>query len=287
MKAATRVLAAVGAVLMLAGCVRVTSETTLGEDDTFDQHAVIAVAPEALTALRQQLGQLDAGDLPGGEPPADALDAMDLESLLDPETFREQLAPLEEANPGSVDVQPYADEEGRTGVEITVTEVPLADVDDAAATVPLAGSTGIVRDGDTYVVTLESGAASQLEGLGAQASQLRLIENAVDVAVAFTFPGLVTEASAGEVAGNTVTLGLSDLLSADSIRIVGGATTALDWAPFLRWGLVALAVVVVVGGAALLVLQDRRRRTRTTLPPPREGAEGGLGTLPPDGPATG
>ncbi|MDN4491326.1 hypothetical protein QQX13_10830 [Demequina sp. SYSU T00068] len=274
MKVATRILAAAAAALLLAGCVRVTAETTLGTDDTFDQHAVIAVAPEALTALRQQLGQVDPGELP-----ADALDQLDLESLLDPETFLEQLAPLEEANPGSVDVQPYSDDEGRSGVELTVTDVPLADAGDATATVPLAGATGIVREGDTYVVTLESGAASELEGLGAQASQLRLIENAVDVAVAFTFPGLITEATAGEVDGSTVTLGLSDLLSADSIRIVGGASPQVDWGPFLRWGLVGLAVVVVVGGATLLVLQDRRRRASTALPPPRPGAEGGMGTL--------
>ena len=263
----------------LAGCVRLDSTTTLSEDDTFDQHAIIAAAPEALTALRQQLGNLPEGTLPDGADPEDALAGLDLEALLDPDTFREQLAPLEGARPGSVTVEPYEDQDGRTGVELTVTDVPLAEVDDAAGTVPLAGALGIAREGDDYVVTLAPGAASQLDGLGAQESQLRLIENSVDVAVSFAFPGLVTEATAGEVAGNTVTLGLSDLLAADTIRIVGGANHQLDWGPILRWGGVALAIAAVLGGAAALVIQDRRRRA-AHLPPPRKGSDGGPGTLP-------
>ena len=277
MRSSLRVAAVIGAAsaaLALAGCVRLTSETVLSEDDTFSQHAIIAAAPDALATLREQMDLLGGGDIPD-----DALDGLDLESLLDPDTFREQLAPVEQARPGTVDVRDYSDEDGRTGVEIAVTDIPLDAVDDAGATMPLAGTTSIVREGATYVFTLESGAASQLEGLGAQASQVRLIENAVDVSVAFTFPGLVTEASAGEITGTTVTLGLSDLLSADAIVIVGGAQHQIDWGPYVRWGLVGLAIVVVVGGATALVLQDRRRRAGTTLPPPRDATEGGVGTL--------
>jgi len=265
------------ATLALAGCVRISAETTLGEDDTFSQTAVIAVTDQARTALRQQLGQLELPDveLPDGVEAPEL--ATDLDALLDPDTVREQLAPLEEEYPGSVAVEPYSDEDGREGVRIDITDLPLDAAADTSGAAPLTGGTSIVREDDAYVVTLELGAASDLGGVGG--SELSLVANAVDVSVAFTFPGLVREASAGEVEGSTVTLGLTELLGADTIRIVGGAETEIDWGPWLRWGLVTLAALVIVGGAVALVIQDRRRRARTDLPPPRESSPGGPGTL--------
>ncbi|WP_062380920.1 LppM family (lipo)protein [Demequina pelophila] len=290
------------AVAVLAGCVRVTSETTLGEDDTFSQHAIVAISPSALTALSQQLPLLD---LPAGidvdgledtdlkDTDLEDLAGLDPADLLDPATIRDRLAPLEEAHPGSTEVEPYEDEDGRTGVEITVTDVPLEALEDASQANPLAGPAAVTRDGDTYVVEVTTGAASQLAQSGLRASDLRLVESAVDIGVAFTFPGLVREASAGEVSGRTVTLGLGDLLSSDDIRIVAGADREIDWEPILKWGLVALGAIVLIGGATALVVQDRRRRHRTNLPPPRAAGEG-PGTLttrggdeaPPAGPAS-
>lgn len=271
-----RLTAGVALVLALTGCVRFTSETTLTEDDRFSQHAVIAMTEQAANGLVQQLGQFE-GELPeGAEIPDDALDPT---ALLDPDAVREQLAPLEELYPGSVEVEPYSDEDGRSGVEITLTDIPLDAADDATGAAPLASSLTMAREGDDYVIELETGAASQLRGVGATAGDLTLIENAVDIGVTFTFPGLVREASAGTIEGSTVTLGLADLLSADSIRIVGGAGDEIDWGPWLRWGLVALAAAVLVGGATALVIQDRRRRSRTALPPPRESSGHGMGTL--------
>lgn len=270
-----RLGAALAAVaVLLSGCVRVTAETTLGEGDVVSQRAVIAMTSQARTALGQQLGQLgDLGaELPEGtEVPAEALD---VDALLDPDEVRKQLADLEERFPGSVDVQPYADDEGREGVEITVTEIPLDAVDDAAGTSPLTGATSITREGDTYVVSLETGAASGLSEAGVALDQLAVLESAVDIGVSFTFPGLVQEATAGEIAGQTVTLGLTDLLAADEIRIVGGATTERDWGPLLRWGLVGLGAAALLAIATALVLQDRRRRHSSPLPPPREGGDG-------------
>ncbi|MDN4476014.1 hypothetical protein QQX09_09130 [Demequina sp. SYSU T00192] len=264
------------AAVALTGCVRVSTETTFGEDDTFSQHAVIAMTSQARMVLDQQLGQL-ADRLPEGvEAPDDTLDPG---ALLDPDAVLDQLAPLEDAHPGAVEVAPYEDEDGLEGVEISITDVPFDALDDAAGAAPLTGGTAVTRDGDEYVVELATGAASGLAAAGVSTDQLGLVSGAVDVAVSFTFPGLVRSASAGEVEGNTVILGLADLLAADDIRIVGGATTERDWGPLLRWGLVALGAVVVVGGAAALVVQDRRRRHRTHLPPPREGGEGGPGTL--------
>ncbi|WP_062389091.1 LppM family (lipo)protein [Demequina iriomotensis] len=269
------------AAVALTGCVRVSTATTFSDADTLSQHAVIALTSQARTVLEQQLGQLGDLELPDGVavPDGAGLDALaGLDSLLDPDAVREGLAPLEDAYPGSVSVEPYSDEDGLEGVEIEVSDIPIDALADAAGAAPLGGATAVTREGDTYVVTLESGAASGLAAAGASADDLTLLGGAVEVEASFTFPGLVHEASAGTVVGNTVTLGLTDLLGADSIRIVGGATAQHDWGPVLKWLVVALGALVIIGGATALVLQDRRRRHVSHLPPPR-ASEGGPGTL--------
>ncbi|SEJ66764.1 LppM family (lipo)protein [Demequina mangrovi] len=269
------------AAFALTGCVRVTAATTFSDEDTLSQHTVIAMTSQARTAFGQQLDQLGDLDLPEGtELPegadADVLDGLD--ALLDPETMREGLAPLEEAHPGSVSVEPYEDEDGLEGVEIELTGIPIDELADAGGAAPVGGASSVTREGDSYVVQIESGAASGLAAAGAGADDLTLLGAAVDIEASFTFPGLVTEATAGEIVGNTVTLGLSDLLAADTIRIVGGATTEHDWGPLLKWLAVIAGALVIIGGATALVLQDRRRRHESHLPPPR-GSEGGPGTL--------
>ncbi|WP_156159157.1 LppM family (lipo)protein [Demequina gelatinilytica] len=266
----------------LTGCVRVTTATTFSDHDTLSQHAVIAMTDQARLVMGEQLGQLgdaplpDGAELPEGAEDLDVLGALD--SLLDPDTVREGLAPLADEYPGSVTVEPYADDDGLEGVEIDLADLPFAALEDAAGVAPVGGASGVTREGDTYVVELSSGAASSLSAAGASADDLTLLGGAVDIEASFTFPGLVQEATAGEIVGNTVTLDLADLMSADTIRIVGGANPQHDWGPALRWLLVAVGALVIVGGATLLVLQDRRRRHRSHLPPPRP-SEGGPGTV--------
>ncbi|WP_062465325.1 LppM family (lipo)protein [Demequina soli] len=272
---AARGAAVLAALLALSGCVRLTTETTFGTDDTVTQHTVVAMTAQARTTLQERLGSV-ADRLPDG-----------VDGLLDPATVRRELAPLARAHPGAVDVTPYTDDQGRAGVEITVSDVPLDALDDAAGGASaLTGASSVTRERDAYVVVVRTGAASALAAAGVDAGQLSLAGGAVEVRAAFTFPGLVRSASAGEIAGHTVTLGLADLAGSDEIRIVGGATVERDWAPLLRWGLVALGALVIVGGAILLVVQDRRRRHRSPLPPPRAAGDG-VGTLgggPPDPP---
>lgn len=268
---------AIVAVMALTGCVRVTTETTFHADETVTQHAILAADPAALDTLEQQLGSLPEGMLPD----AAGTDGMvpGLAALLDPDTLREQLAPLEESMPGSVTITDYADDEGREGVEITATDVPLERIEEAGALAAgLGGAPTVEVEEGTYTVTLATGAASALAESGADTRALGLAEAAIDFSVAFTFPGLVREASAGEITGNTVTLGLRDLLGSDQVRIVAGAEPERDWGPLLRWGLVGLAAAALVGGATALVLQDRRRRASSSLPEPREPGTG-PGTL--------
>lgn len=276
---AATLVAATGA-LILTGCVRLTADTTLNEGETFSQHSIIAAAPDALTTLREQLNMLGAGAiLPEGAD--DALGQLDIASALDADAVREQLSELSATYPGAVKVADYQDEDGLTGVEVTLTDLPITAIEQSAAATPL-GAASITREDDIYVIDVTTGAATQLSGAGIGASQLALIEGAVTISASFTFPGLVTTASAGTIAGNTVTLTLGDLLSTDAIHIEGGATHAIDWAPIIKWGLVIIAGLAIIGGATALVLQDRRRRHSNHLPPPRATGGTGAGVLGPD-----
>lgn len=261
-------VAAAVAALALAGCVRATAETTIHEDGTFSQHSVAAISDAAAAQLEGMLG----GDLPGDlaqELPEGTGADLDIDSLLGGAQDSPQLAELQERYPGQIEVADYDDGE-LSGIEITVTDLPLDEFNAAGTQAggALGASAALEEIDGQYVVTLMRPAELDLSSAGITTSNLSLIESSVDIAVTFTFPGLIEEASAGEVSGKSVTLGLTDLASDEEIVIVAGANDAIDWGPWLRWGGIALAFVLVIGGAAALVIQDQRKRRRTVLPPP-------------------
>ncbi|WP_084074358.1 hypothetical protein [Demequina sp. NBRC 110052] len=271
----TRTLARLGAAaivtLALAGCVRVDTDTQIHADDTFSQHAVIAFAPD----LMGQLGDL-VGDVPAGTP-LDDLDPGDLYSQL---TSDPDVAAAQEQYPGQIEIEPYDDGE-LEGIELTLTDLPLSLYEEGVADVAggLGASGSIEHTDGSFILTVPADPSRDASAAGATAGNLALIEGAVDVSIAFTFPGLVTEATAGEIEGRTVTLGLADLLDGDEIRIVAGDSAEIYWRPILLWGGIALAAIVVVGGATLLILQDVRARRRNALPPPDASGTSRVGML--------
>jgi hypothetical protein len=235
----------------LSSCVRVLADTTVHADDTYSQRAVFAFTDEVAGQLGEQVG----GELP---------------DFLSEVGTNEAFVDLQERYPNQVTVADYV-EGDREGVEFTIENLPLDEFNSAAGN--LAGGAGINatlnRVDDTYVVTISLDEGPDVDALGGAGGDLGLIESAIDFEIIYRFPGQVTEASAGTIDGNTVTLGLSDVTTPGDIRIVAGAEPAINWAPIIRWGLVGLAFVVIIGGATLLVLQDRRRRHTSHLPPPR------------------
>lgn len=243
------------ATLALSGCVRVLADTTVHADDTYSQHVIVAVNEAAVSEL---MG-------PGG--------GGDFSDVLSSATGSEAFQGLVEQYPDSVTVTEYTSGE-LDGIEVRIDSLPLAQFNDAASSVTGAAGTNatLERVGDTFVVTLASDAGDELEGLDGAGGDLALLDSAIDFEIAYSFPGLVTEASAGTISGKTVRLSLTDLLDNQQIRIVAGADPAIDWGPIIRWTLITLAFVVIVGGATLLVMQDRRRQRRTNLPPPRSSS---------------
>lgn len=243
---------AIIATVVLSGCVRVSVDTTVHDDDTYSQEIVVAADPQA---LEQAAGQ-------GGVAlPDDVLD-----DLASPESF----APLLERYPDQATVTEYR-EDDLEGIAVTVDRLPLSEfaVAAGAATEGVGVDTTLTREGDTFVVTLTRDDSVDQDPLAGSGIDPGVIEGAIDFEIVYRFPGQVSEASTGEVNGNTVTLGLSDVLESDDIRIVAGAEPSINWGPLLQWGGIALAFAVIIGGATLLVLQDRRKRHTTHLPPPR------------------
>ncbi|WP_297084393.1 LppM family (lipo)protein [uncultured Demequina sp.] len=259
MNRAVRPLAvAAASMVLLTGCVRSTVETTFTDGGTFSQHSVIAFD---LDAVESFAGSQDL--------PLDGLEGSDgLGGLLDGVDSSEALQDLEARYPGQITVEDFA-EGDLTGVEITATDLPVDEFNEAAELASGIGASASVQlTEDQYVVTMTPPEGLDLRAAGVTDANLRLIESSVDVAVTYTFPGLVESATAGEVDGRSVELGLADLASGREIVVVAGASDQIDWGPFLRWGGFALATILVVGGAAALVVQDRRARHRNSLPPP-------------------
>lgn len=240
------------AVAALAGCVRFTSDTAVHADDTFSQTAVIATTASA----REQLGsfaELDLGDLMG--------------AIKSSEGYLSLVATY----PDQLTVEEYQDGD-LSGVEITATDLPLDAFADSfaqlTAQLPFTGDASIVHTEDTYVVSIPAGeAAGALSEAGITPGQLELLGASIDVNISFSFPGLVTSATLGEIDGKTVNLSLSDLASGQDITIVAGAADAINWKPWLMWGGIGLAVLVIVGGAIALIAQDVRRHRANKLPP--------------------
>lgn len=256
-----RLAAAAVAALALAGCVRIDSDTSIGADDTFSQHIIVAYTDAVATQIGQQAG-IDVGDLIGG--------------LTDSDELRD----AQSKYPDQISIEDYA-EGDLTGIEVTITDMPLSEFNDAASqlTAGLGATATIEHVGNEFVVTMSSAGLTSgmsgggpggldLDSLGISGGTLMALGNAIDFEVSYTFPGLVVEASAGEIDGNTVILGVNDILSGDDIRLVGGDSVQIDWWPFVKLALVVLAFASVIGGAALLVRQDKRRQRSNSLPPP-------------------
>ncbi|MDN4480628.1 LppM family (lipo)protein [Demequina muriae] len=242
--------AAAIAALALTGCVRTTVDTTIGADGTFSQHSVVAFSDDVAAQIGDQAG-------------------MDVGALFDDLDGSPELAALEEQYPGQVLVEPYDDGE-LAGVELTLTDLPLDEFNAAAEQTAsgIGGAATLTEADGQFIVEMMSPDDLDLDSLGVSESQLGLLESSVEVAITYTFPGIVEEATAGEIEGNTVTLGLTDLASGQDIRIVAGADDQFDWGPVLRWGGIVLAFILVVGGAAALIIQDRRKHRQSALPPP-------------------
>ncbi|WP_062205599.1 LppM family (lipo)protein [Demequina salsinemoris] len=286
-----RTLASAGVLaLALAGCVRLDSATELKADDTFDQHLVIALAPDigdelssgAASGLGSGLGDLtELGDAMDGL----SLEDLDPSALYDELADSEELQAFEDEHPGHVTLEPYDDGE-LVGVELTLTDLPLSLYDQALAGAGAdVGLAATIEHADgEFVVTIPADEARDASSLGLTSANLALLGSAVEVEVSFTFPGLVTEAPDGTAEGRTATLALEDLLTPDEIRIVASDERQIYWAPILTWGGIVLAAIVIVGGATLLVLQDVRARRHTGLPAPDARHESRIGTLEPDEP---
>ena len=242
---------AVVTVFALTGCVKVLADTTVYADDTYSQEIVVAADPQALDQAASQ---------GGAELPEELL------SITDDDPFED----LTEQYADSITVSDYT-EGDLEGVAISVDRLPLSEFTTAAnaATAGAGVEATLTREGDNYIVTIAAGDAADVEQLSAAGGNLAVLESAIDFEIIYRFPGQVSEASAGEVSGNTVTLGLADVLESQDIRIVAGADPSINWGPLLQWGLIALGFIVIIGGAWLLVLQDRRKRHATHLPPPR------------------
>ena len=249
------VAATVMAVAALGGCVKFTSTNSFSANDTVTQDTIVALEPAAAEQLGIDLDMLTA----------DALLNSGSESLPG-------------VDPSKVTVEDYVDGDLR-GVHITARDLGLEEFNAAsagalsasAATDQLPGAMGpsltVERDGDNYVVTIpadESRDLSQVQG----GSSIGVLANSVEFSITLEFPGPVKSASAGEVDGKKVVLGLEDLFTPEEIRIVGQATPGIAWGPILKWGGIAALGLVIFGGAALLIWQDKRKRARSPLPPP-------------------
>ena len=273
MRSAARLAAlAVVAIAALAGCVRLTSDTSVHADDTFSQEAIIATTEQA----REQLASF-----------AD----FDLANLKGAITSSAEYLKLAAAYPDQIGVEDYS-EGDLTGVKITATNLPLDAFEGVfaqfTARLPFTAEATLIHTEDTYVVSIPTGRLGELLGkAGVSAGQLELLGSSVDVELRFSFPGLVTSATAGDIDGNSVTIDLADLASGDDITIVAGAAPQTNWKPWLMWGGIGLAALVIVGGATALVVQDVRRHRTSALPPPdaRAGqAATGPGVLPTNAP---
>lgn len=241
--------AAAVAAIALTGCVRTTVDTTIKSDDTFTQHSIIAFEDSVAAQVSSEAG-------------------FDVSNLREQLESAPEFSDLQERFPGQIEVVDYVDGE-LSGVELTLTDIPLEEFDTSAAQAGtgLTGGATIARVDDTFVVEMAFPETAGLEELGVSQSQLGLLAGSLDVGVTYTFPGPVESATAGTVDGHTVTLGLTDIASGQDIRIVAAAGDSINWAPILTWGGVALAFLLVIGGAIALIVQDRRKSLRNTLPP--------------------
>lgn len=242
-----RTAALVGVAVALTGCVRVTSTNTFSDHDTVTQDTIIALAPDAASQLGIDLDTLTAA------------------------AFEESGQGVTGVDPSKVTITDYTDGDLK-GVHIVATDLTLDEFNAAAGAsaqevgAGLGTTLTVERDGDDYVVTIPADPQRDLSDVRG-AGSIGLLGDSIDVSVRLTFPGPVRSASAGDVNGKSVTLGLEDLMTPDEIVVRGQATNGIAWTPILRWAGLIGALVVIVGGAAFLVWQDHRKRAITSLPP--------------------
>ncbi|WP_062070703.1 LppM family (lipo)protein [Demequina sediminicola] len=242
---------AIVAAVALTGCVRATADTTFSEDGTFSQTAIVAYEDSVASEITDRLGA-------------------DVDAVVGDLEVTPEFIELQEEYPGQVELVEYSDGD-LNGLKLTMTDLPLDVFSDTSSEV--LGSVGasasaVLEDGE-YTVTFAGPGDEALQLMALGESQLTLLESAVDVSATFTFPGEVTSATAGEIDGNSVTLGLAELITTPEIRITAETSEAFPWGPVLTWLGVIAGFVIVIGGATALVIQDRRARNRSTLPPPK------------------
>lgn len=244
-----RVVASVGVavlVLLASGCVRLDSTNTFSDHDTITQDVILALEPDAAA----QLG-IDPQDLTATALKADLATSM------------------AGIDPSKITIEDYVDGDLK-GVHVVAKDLTIEEYNAAAAGGgALTGGLGTAitakRDGDSWIVTIpadESRDVSQIRG----ASSIGLIADSIDFAITFQFPGPVTSATAGQVDGKRVVLGLEDILTPQEISIKASAKDEIAWAPILRWVGIGAVALVIVGGATALIVQDRRRRSANELP---------------------
>ena len=225
LRGTARVIAACTLATLMTGCVKVDLNMQLHGDNTVSGTMVFAVSRDLLaltgSSADDLLGQItaSAGPLPAGV------------------GFQESA---------------YADDrfEGKT---YAFEDVPI-DVFTRGTTA--GGSIAIQRVGDTFQVNGESDLTPASTGpLQPGATQLA---KDMDLRIAITFPGPVSQQSGGTTSGTTVTwtpaFGQKTEIRATGSAIGGGGHDALLWV------LIALAILLVVL-VVLVLIRSRRKRS--------------------------
>ncbi len=242
------------AVLALAGCARFTAVDSFSTDNTVTQDLTVALTPDAAKQVGVDLSTLTAAALKSAS--AKAFPGID---------------------PAKITINDYT-EGDRKGVHIVARDLTFAEFNTAATAGSTAVANGlgtpmtVAREGDTYIVTFPADPKrdiSQVPG----GSSIGLISSSIDFSITLDFPGPVKSATAGQVNGKKVVLGLEDLLTPDAIVIKAQATPGIAWEPILRWLGIGGGAVVIVGGAALLIWQDKRKQRLNNLPSIAQAAQ--------------
>jgi len=238
LRATARTIALCALVMLMTGCIKVDLNMELHGDNTVGGTMVFAVSRDLLaltgSSADDLLGQItaSAGPLPSGV------------------QFQES---------------PYADDkfEGKT---YTFHDVPI----DAFSQGTTAGETiSIKRVGDTFQVNgeidLTPAATGQLQPGAARSAK------DMELRIAITFPGPISQQSGGTISGNTVTwtpaFGEKTEIQASGSAIGSGGNGPTMW---ILLGL-AILLVVVVG---LVLVRSRRSQvapeasTETAVTPP-------------------
>jgi hypothetical protein len=233
LRATARTIALCALALLMTGCIKVDLNMELHGDNTVGGTMVFAVSRDLLaltgSSADDLLGQItaSAGPLPSGV------------------RFQESA---------------YADDrfEGKT---YTFQDVPI----DAFSQGTTAGETiSIKRVGDTFQVNGEIDLTPTVTGpLQPGAAQLA---KDMELRIAITFPGPVSQQSGGTITGNTVTW-TPAFGEKTEIQATGSAIGSGGNGPTM-WILLGLAILLVVVVVALVLVRSRRSQV-----PPEAGTE--------------